>query len=52
MAESERPTNWTQAGLTEETLRIILQLAYEYQEMWGRKITTHELRVALGQPGK
>lgn len=47
------PSNWLDATVfSDETLRLILQLAYAYEELFGRKMTATELRASLRAPGK
>ncbi len=39
--------NWLDASLDDQTLAVILQLAYEFLDLTGRRISLAELRAAL-----
>ena len=45
-----RESDWSRAGIDLETLRLILLLAYEFEEQTGRRMTATELRASLRQP--
>lgn len=50
---SHNPSNWQQATLPDlETLKLILELAYRYEEQHGRMMTPAELLRALRHPGQ
>ncbi len=38
-------------ALDRETLKLILLLAYEFEELHGRRMTAEELEAALKRPG-